>query len=272
MEINQFWYDMKNTGLLPPIYSQSVATIKKHGYKPVLWTYQKFKNVPKGVIVKNAEEIMPWKRAKGFMEITKMPTARHPAQKSGVSGISDYFRHLLMKKKGGWYFDYDIFLMKKLDGLKEVVMSSLPRRVKSRYAKIVPHFPNDKRLFSADLNTSVYRAPKGDPLATKLVEIMDEKIDKKQHWDYPGKFFTDISKIINDMGYSKYVYEPIYFHPNMGDKCAFDTEHFGYKIPSIEEVKKKTYTIGLSGVKLKEPECLDYILTSLSLQTPKDND
>jgi hypothetical protein len=271
MEINQFWYDMNNTGLLPDTYIKSVDTIKKQGYKPVLWTYQKFKNIPKGVIVKNANDIMSWDRAKKFMNISKELDAEHLSLKTGVAGISDYFRHLLLKEKGGWYFDTDIFLMKKLNGLKDIVLSSMPRRLTSRFARKQPQFsPN--RLADANLNISVIRAPKGNKFSTKMVEYIDEKIDKNKPFvKYTKQYYNDMVKIVNDLDYSKYVYEPIYFHPNAIGKCQFGGDWFGYKIPSLEEVKKKTYTIALSGSKLKKPDCVDYILSSLSLQTMKDN-
>lgn len=84
---------------LPPYARLSINSYVKQGHKYLLWTHDDLKNVPDGVIVKDANEIIPrqafyerdnWKKCLSF---------------------SDWFRYKLLYERGGWWVDTDAVMM-----------------------------------------------------------------------------------------------------------------------------------------------------------------
>ncbi len=86
-----------------------VESFIKNGHCFVLYTYGPVKNLPEGVVLKDASKILP---------------ASLIYQYDGsYAGFSDLFRNKLLYAEGGWYVDLDIFCLKRFDVPAEVVFS-----------------------------------------------------------------------------------------------------------------------------------------------------
>lgn len=82
-----------------------------HGETVHLYTYGSIDDLPPGVILRDASEIIPESRiftyGKGFAE-------------GSFAGFSNLFRYHLLSQRGGWWFDMDFALLRPLpkpDGL-----------------------------------------------------------------------------------------------------------------------------------------------------------
>ena len=82
-----------------------------NGHEFHLYVYDELQDIPQGVIVKDANEIVPRTRIKEFR---------------WFAGFSDFFRYMLLAKKGGWYVDMDVICLRPLDFLLSMY---LPRTV-----------------------------------------------------------------------------------------------------------------------------------------------
>jgi hypothetical protein len=78
----------------------SVRSFLAHGHPVILYTYDPARNLPPGVVVRDAAEIVP---------LEKVPTAHaRPFGKGTLGAFSDYFRYHLLTARGGWWVDMDI--------------------------------------------------------------------------------------------------------------------------------------------------------------------
>lgn len=91
---NSFW-----AGELPPYARLAMNSYVKQGYKFLLWTYEQLDNVPEGVIIKDANEIIP-----------HAALYNHGGWRQNLS-FSDWFRYRLLYERGGWWVDTDAVLM-----------------------------------------------------------------------------------------------------------------------------------------------------------------
>ena len=108
---NSLWIGEK---LLP----QNIISIKsflQNGFDYNLYVYDDVKNVPSGVNVLDANDILPesriWVYKKGF-------------NKGGVSGYSCEFRYQFLYNHGGLFVDTDIILLKQFDLDKSFIFIS----------------------------------------------------------------------------------------------------------------------------------------------------
>ena len=87
-------------GELSPMEQLSITSFLAHGHKYHLYSYGEVGGLPKGAVLKNAEEILP--KAAIFQY------QRHPS----YSGFSNFFRYRLLLRKGGWWVDTDVVCLK----------------------------------------------------------------------------------------------------------------------------------------------------------------
>lgn len=78
----------------------SVRSFLAHGHPVHFYSYEPGDNIPEGVVLLNAAEIVPAELA------PLAPTA--PFTKGSMGAFSDYFRYHLLSEKGGWWSDLDI--------------------------------------------------------------------------------------------------------------------------------------------------------------------
>ena len=98
-ELHTLWVE----GPLSNLERICLASMLKQGHKVTLHTYGEVMNIPKGIIIKPAAEILPFD-----------DNYRHNKTKS-ISLFSDYFRCILLKKRMGIWVDCDCFLLQPLE-------------------------------------------------------------------------------------------------------------------------------------------------------------
>lgn len=136
-----------------------VESFIRNGHCFVLYTYGPVKNLPVGVVVKDANKIVP---------------ASLIYQYDGsYAGFSDLFRNKLLYAKGGWYVDLDIFCLKRFDVPAEVVFSMdhyHPDTVKVRkgWGEII-----DDRYY---VQTNPCKLPAGHDIARGMYATIFKKI------------------------------------------------------------------------------------------------
>ena len=87
-------------GELSQMEQLSIASFLAHGHEYHLYSYGEVGGLPKGAVLKKAEEILP--KAAIFQY------QQHPS----YSGFSNFFRYRLLLRKGGWWVDTDVVCLK----------------------------------------------------------------------------------------------------------------------------------------------------------------
>ncbi len=123
----------------------SLRSFLAHGHPVHLHTYECPPNLPAGVTVCDASEVV---------EERWVPSGEAGAFSKGTLGaFSDLFRYHLLHQRGGWWSDLDVVALKPWRGFAEVVAASTVERGYGRVA-----------------NGFVLRFPAGHPVMAKCAE------------------------------------------------------------------------------------------------------
>ena len=90
----------------------SISSFLLNGHDYHLYTYDHVKNIPRGVIVMDAKEILPPAR---IFQYQRSPS---------YAGFANYFRYKLLLERGGWWADTDTVCLEPFDFAEEFVFSS----------------------------------------------------------------------------------------------------------------------------------------------------
>lgn len=90
-----------------------MASFIANGHAYHLYAYDLNLPVPKGVVLKDARDILP---EQAIYTYTTGPS------KGGLSAFADWFRYELLAKRGGWWADTDIICLKPFTFSSEVVL------------------------------------------------------------------------------------------------------------------------------------------------------
>lgn len=118
---------------LSAIERLSIRSFLHHGHEYHLFVYQDVKNIPAGVILQDANEILP------ESEIFSYPGG-------GLSGFSNWFRYELLFQKGGYWVDTDIVCLISFDFEDEFVFGLA---APSRVGNAVLRFPGGSSLMKS---------------------------------------------------------------------------------------------------------------------------
>ena len=91
----------------------SAKSFCDHGHSYHLYTYGEVENIPKGAEVKDANEILPESEIFTY-------------KNGSLSAFSNYFRFVLLHKKGGFWADTDMVCVRSFKFEHEIVISSEP--------------------------------------------------------------------------------------------------------------------------------------------------
>lgn len=107
--INSMWIgdDLSNVEKL------SINSFLKNGHDFHLYVYDDIKGIPDGVVVKDANSILD--RSNIFKFKSMLGREGNEVGNEGFSGFADWFRYVLIHKKGGWWSDLDSICLKKFD-------------------------------------------------------------------------------------------------------------------------------------------------------------
>lgn len=207
----------------------SIQSFLNLGHEFHLYTYENIGGIPKGVKIKDGNQIMP------AAEIFRLKETFLP--------FSDIFRYKMLYEKGHYWVDLDLICIKKLDFKDEFVFSSERTIQKGAYKMKVKYVPN----------IGVLKAPPKSPFYKELYEKCLAHHKKGINKD-KIKYMRILREIIDKYGYMKYVKTPDYF-------CHLDwwyakdaflpldkyREKYGVKGKTIKEMfyGKNVYTIHL---------------------------
>ena len=102
-EVNSYW----GGGPLTRLELVCLSSFVQNGAHYNLYTYDEPRGVPKGVIVRDASEILPAERM-----------FRYPAgtlNEGSLSGFSNLFRYTLLQRSGGWWVDTDVCCLRAFE-------------------------------------------------------------------------------------------------------------------------------------------------------------
>ena len=185
----------------------SIKSFLNLGFTFHLYVYEKVKNIPKGTIVKDGNEIMP---AKEVFDL-----------KSTYLPFSDILRYKLLHDKGNYWVDLDMIAIKKFDFKEKYVFSSertIQEGAFRSYSKRVP-------------NIGVLKAPKGSPFYLEAYKKCLE-FNKNNKNDDKLKYMKMLRKLIIKHEMDKYVKDPKLF-------CNLDWWHAREAFEPHKEYKKK---------------------------------
>jgi hypothetical protein len=103
-------------GRLSRLELLSVRSFLAQGHPVHLYTYDQPDNLPSGVSVFPAGEIVP-------AELAPLNPAV-PFAKGSMGAFSDYFRYQLLFSRGGWWADMDVVATKPFQGFPDIVLAS----------------------------------------------------------------------------------------------------------------------------------------------------
>lgn len=99
IEVNSLWIGKSLTALEQMCLSSHIH----HGHKFNLWCYNPIANVPDGVEMKDAREILPESEVFAYAV---------GDGKGSYSAFSNFFRYKLLLERGGWWVDMDVCCLK----------------------------------------------------------------------------------------------------------------------------------------------------------------
>src|SRR5215510_1134562 len=127
----------------------SLASFLRNGHEYHLYTYGELRNVPKGTIVKDGNEVLP---ASGIFQYRDRPS---------YAAFSNFFRYKLLLERGGWWVDADLVCLRPFDFPEEYVFSS------------------EINAGREVTNVGVIKAPKGsEPIAHAWRVCQTKKLDE----------------------------------------------------------------------------------------------
>ena len=179
-----------------------------------LYTYNEITNVPDGVVIKDANEILD--RSLIFKD-----------NKGSYATFSDWFRIKLLYDLGGWWVDCDVMWIKKFS-------------FRDRYVFATEHFYQNGKLEMRICN-AVIKMPKNSNVGKKVLTRIQHKLEisdvKDISWTEIGAGYLKDELI--DEGLAKYIVIPEVFCPNAWNTFA--------QVSSNENLKfdQRTYAVHL---------------------------
>ena len=168
----------------------SMRSFIHHGNKYHLYTYNEIKDLPEGVKVFDANEILPEEEVFCYQT---------PAGKGSYAAFSNYFRYKLLYEKGGFWADTDNICLKKFDFKENYVFGM-------EFASI-----NNGGLISSHIASGLMKAPKGSEAMIDNYTYCLTKNKSSLIWGEVGPALVD--KCIKKFSLEKYIKNHEYFNP-----------------------------------------------------------
>jgi len=174
MEVSSLWIG----GDLPKISLLCIQSFLKNGYKFNLYTYDTINNIPKGVTIKNGEDILPKSEIFTY-------------KNGSVSAFSNLFRFTMIYKTGQVWVDTDIFCRQKYDfSQSQILIVSEP----------------DQNYEIQKPTSNLIQFPKEDPIMKRAIEICESYKEQIETGDFKwGLGPLTIKKIVEEFQLEKYI-------------------------------------------------------------------
>jgi hypothetical protein len=142
---------------LSKVEQLSIQSFIAHGHPYHLYCYSPIKHIPKGALIKDANEILP--REKIFV-------SRH----GSYAAFADYFRWQLLYQKGNYWADTDIICIKPIDLEDEIIFGKeSANTVSPAFMRFPPGHTISEQMVEACLNPN--RIYQGDSFKTKRKKV-----------------------------------------------------------------------------------------------------
>ncbi|AWM40081.1 hypothetical protein GobsT_15000 [Gemmata obscuriglobus] len=164
----------------------SIRSFLAHGHDYHLYVYSVPTGVPKGTVLKDANEIIDRSRIWFY---------KHDGFASGsVSGFSELFRYALLHQRGGWWVDSDVVCLKAFDHPGAIVIAT------SNEAEhgVLPC-------------TFVLKFPAGGPYTKYLLKAADRPDPERIGYLSIGPFL--VQKMVTELGLQEHLAAPEMFAP-----------------------------------------------------------
>jgi len=144
----------------------------QNGHAFHLYAYQNIKNVPNGVDLLDANEIISFDRI--FKD-----------SRGGIASFSDWFRYKLLYDRGGWWVDMDSICLKRFDMDKDYCFST-------------------ERIGYHDtiINIGYIKSPAKADFLVEILEYITPKLKEQVIWgDFGPKLFNAVLETYDSKGY-----------------------------------------------------------------------
>jgi len=174
MQVSSLWIG----GDIPKISILCINSFLKNGYQFNLYTYENINNIPIGVNLKNAEDILPKSEIFHY-------------KNGSVSAFSNLFRFTMIFKTGEVWVDTDIFCRKKYDFSKSDIL-------------IVSEPDQDYQIQKPTSNIILF--PKEHPIMQRAIDICNSYRDQIATGEFKwGLGPLTIKKIVEEFNLEKYI-------------------------------------------------------------------
>jgi hypothetical protein len=185
--VRGFWSGPELTN----IQKLCIRSYMRHGHEFHLYVTQPTEGIPKGTVVKDANEILPKSR------LAEFDNSVH---------FCDYFRVLLILREGGWYVDLDTVCLRKLDFPEPYAFVS-EEKLGARRSPDTDVIPSSDKV-QEYLSGCVFKAPK-DAEVLKYIANKIESMDKMHPESWISFGPALFKEAVPKFGLSKYVKAPI---------------------------------------------------------------
>lgn len=135
----------------------SISSFLLNGHDYHLYVYNEVNSVPAGVVIKDANEVLPAAR---IFQYKRRPS---------YAGFSNFFRYKLLLERGGWWADTGTVCLKAFDFPEEYVFSS---EIDYRGAEVVA--------------SAIIKAPAGSGIMTYAWNVCEKKNPNRLMWGETG--------------------------------------------------------------------------------------
>jgi Glycosyltransferase sugar-binding region containing DXD motif/Alpha 1,4-glycosyltransferase conserved region len=179
--INSLWIGRP----LALIEQLSIASFLQNGCEYHLYCYEKIEGVPKGVVVRDASEILP---------ASEIFYYQHGLGKGSVAAFANLFRYKLLFERGGWWMDTDMVCLRPMDFSEPVVFAGqrLPEGTQQ-------------------VTNTVIKFPRGHPAAQQCYEMARQQKPEKLIWGQTGPFLID--RVVRENKLQQFIKPPDFFCP-----------------------------------------------------------
>lgn len=255
--VHQFWYRLQGASReLPPLPRASqLSFVRRSGCRVWLWTYQGLRPADPGVVVRDAEELLPLREFK-----------RHLDRGVNIAHLADWLRWLALHEHGGWWADMDAVCLRALPAAARV-FQTIPLKRESGIAY--------KRTFYSDPalgrpHNSVFKVPPRDPLMHHMAEYTAALIRGLplgglrggSAWDTIIFEFGDAQV---RLGYEKHVVPPVLLAPLYDGERPHEHSRswYGSTLPGLADIRESSYVVDFWGRRFKERGLVGAVLHAI---------
>jgi hypothetical protein len=214
-----FW-----NGKITDFQIASINSFMKNNFKVYFWSYQDY-DLPRGVIKKNANEILSQQLLESFPCIPRMYLKENAFDEAIYTAQSDIIRFIILQHYDGWWSDCDVFCMKNADMFDELFSSR---------KNICAGFVDDSLV-----NSAVIAFPNKD-IAKFIDEENQRVLDRADYLEFGELNLGPLNKVIKDKNLVNEILPYKYFYPHTGDTTDFwSGNRDSLLIPEVSE----SYTI-----------------------------